>query len=168
MLVALLVLPWLWGRSVIVVAPGDVGVLWRRATGTDGDILLRAGRHLVWPWDRVYPYTLRPRMVHRTISAHCRDGGGVDVSLQVRFRLIEATVAELHRSIGPDYLEKLLLPELEAGVREVIGRLRRDAVTPGSLAEAEAKVRRQEASRRFVVIEELALGVAGERKRSPG
>lgn len=46
----------------------------------------------------------------------------MDLDVSVRYRLDPDRVPEIHRNVGPDYLNKIIRPASQAVVRNVIAR----------------------------------------------
>ena len=136
LLVALLLATLLFPYVVITVPSGSVGVLWKRFNGYDlycwcfvgrGTILdpreLRdEGLHVIWPWDKLYIYSLRLQSSTQTYNAISRDGVSVTAQINVRFQLLHNYVAVLHKFIGPQYLNSVVEPEIGSRAREVIAQ----------------------------------------------
>jgi regulator of protease activity HflC (stomatin/prohibitin superfamily) len=122
-LAAVVLVAYLAPSIFIAVGPGQAGVLWRRFWG--GTELERAygeGTVVIFPWDElhVYDMTFQHIRVHTTV--HSADGLALDATVSARFRIDDERVPRLHAEIGPDYVTKLVEPELLASVRSVIGR----------------------------------------------
>ena len=136
LLVGLLMATILFPYVVITVPSGSVGVLWKRFNGYDlycwcfvgrGTILdpreLRdEGLHVIWPWDKLYIYTLRLQSSTQTYNAISKDGVNVTAQINVRFQLLHNYVAVLHKFIGPQYLSSVVEPEIGSRAREVIAQ----------------------------------------------
>jgi regulator of protease activity HflC (stomatin/prohibitin superfamily) len=127
---------------VITVPSGSVGVLWKRFNGYDlycwcfvgrGTILdpreLRdEGLHIIWPWDRLYLYSLRLQSVTQSYNAITKDGVSVTAQINARFQLLHNYVGVLHKFIGPEYLVSVLSPEIGSRAREVISQFTAEQV----------------------------------------
>lgn len=127
---------------VITVPSGSVGVLWKRFNGYDlycwcfvgrGTILdpreLRdEGLHIIWPWDRLYLYSLRLQSVTQSYNAITKDGVSVTAQINTRFQLLHNYVGVLHKFIGPEYLVSVLTPEIGSRAREVISQFTAEQV----------------------------------------
>jgi len=121
---------------VITVPSGSVGVLWKRFNGYDlycwcfvgrGTILdpreLRdEGLHVIWPWDKLYIYTLRLQSSTQTYNAISKDGVSVNAQINMRYQLLHNYVGVLHKFIGPNYLYSVVDPEIGSRAREVISQ----------------------------------------------
>jgi regulator of protease activity HflC (stomatin/prohibitin superfamily) len=136
LLAALLMATIMFPYVVITVPSGSVGVLWKRFNGYDlycwcfvgrGTILdpreLRdEGLHIIWPWDKLYLYSLRLQSSTQTYNAITKDGVSVSAQINVRFQLLHNYVAVLHKFIGPQYLSSVVEPEIGSRAREVIAQ----------------------------------------------
>ncbi|MGB7688706.1 MAG: prohibitin family protein [Pseudolabrys sp.] len=136
LLLGLLAATILFPYVVITVPSGSVGVLWKRFNGYDfycwcfvgrGTILdpreLRdEGLHIIWPWDKLYIYSLRLQSTTQTYNAITKDGVSVTAQINVRFQLLHNYVGVLHKFIGPQYLASVVDPELGSRAREVIAQ----------------------------------------------
>jgi regulator of protease activity HflC (stomatin/prohibitin superfamily) len=126
----------LYPYIVITVPSGMVGVLWKRFNGYDiycwcfvgrGTILdpreLRdEGLHIIWPWDKLYLYSLRLQSSTQSYNAITKDGVSVTAQINTRFQLLHDFVGVLHKFIGPAYLESVVSPEIGSRAREVISQ----------------------------------------------
>jgi regulator of protease activity HflC (stomatin/prohibitin superfamily) len=108
-------------RMFITIEAGHEGVLFRRfGGGTDIGQPLAEGFHVVAPWNSVYDYDIRFQNKSSVFDAHTKDGLNLKADLSFRYRLQKANVPLLHQVVGPDYVEKLILPALGARVREAV------------------------------------------------
>ena len=115
--VTLLMISWLLvylAPSVVFnIYPGEVGVVWKRLDGgTDLNNLEDEGLRLIYPWDKLYKYNLRMQEIRRTFDVLSSDGLRMSVDVSVRFRVLHEHVALLHKHVGPNYVEVLILPEV--------------------------------------------------------
>ncbi len=154
LMVALLVAVVLFPYTIITVHSGMVGVLWKRFNGYDlycwcfvgrGTILdpreLRdEGLHIVWPWDKLYQYSLRLQSTTQTYNAISKDGVNVTVQINIRYQLLHNSVAVLHKFIGPQYLTSVVGPEIGSRAREVIAQYTAEEVYTSREA-IQAKIR---------------------------
>lgn len=120
-LVALMVLLFILPQSLVFIEPGHGGVLWRRfGGGTAFEPALGEGTHLVLPWDKVYVYDLRLQSWEANLQTVTADGLAISLDVVLRFRLSASNLAFLHASVGPDYVAKLIRPQVEAVVHELV------------------------------------------------
>jgi regulator of protease activity HflC (stomatin/prohibitin superfamily) len=121
---------------VITVPSGMVGVLWKRFNGYDLYCLCFVGRgtildprelrdeglHIIWPWDKLYLYSLRLQSTAQTYNAISKDGVSVTVQVSIRYQLVHNYVPVLHKFIGPDYFASVINPEIGSRTRETISQ----------------------------------------------
>ncbi len=107
----------------ISIHPGEAGVRWSRFFGgTITDKVHGEGIHVIFPWDIMYKYNVRFQRREATFVVLSSDGLRMETVFVVRFRPVVGKVALLHKHVGPDYVETLLLPEVGAHARERIAQ----------------------------------------------
>lgn len=122
-LIALLVVVYMAPDIFFTLGPGEAGVLWSRfGGGTRTSAPYPEGTFAKLPWNRIYKYDVRFQRVTGRVDATTREGLRVLADLTVRFRVIEARAGLLHKEVGPDYVYKLVLPELGAYARQIFSR----------------------------------------------
>lgn len=116
-----LVTVYLFDRIFVTVPPGAVGVLWQRLLGgTVTSEVYGEGLHVILPFNQMYSYDTRLQEVTDTYEAISADGLVMKVEMSVRFRLVDRNVGYLHKFVGPDYIKKLIIPEVASTMRSVI------------------------------------------------
>ncbi|MEA2882038.1 MAG: hypothetical protein QOH32_1294 [Bradyrhizobium sp.] len=155
MMVGTLILAVVYPYVVVTVPTGHVGVLWKRLGGLgvycwcvvnrgtvlDPRELRDEGLHIIWPWDKLYLYDLRLQTVTQTYNAISRDGVSLTASISVRFQLKHNSVAQLHKFIGPDYMELVVRPEIGSRAREIISNYSAEQVYSASRQAIENAIR---------------------------
>jgi prohibitin 1 len=112
LLVATFLAGLLYPMSVITVPAGHVGVLWRRfAGGTDLNSIWEEGIHLIAPFDELIIYDARLLQVEHDFDVLSSDGLTITVNIAFRYRIIKENVPILHKYVGTDYANILILPE---------------------------------------------------------
>jgi regulator of protease activity HflC (stomatin/prohibitin superfamily) len=104
------------------VPSGFVGVLWKRLGGgtvLDPNKLRNEGMRFVLPWNKLFLYDLRLQSATHTYDAISRDGISLKASINIRYRLKRDSIPQLHQSIGTNYLNGLIVPEIGNRMREV-------------------------------------------------
>jgi regulator of protease activity HflC (stomatin/prohibitin superfamily) len=126
-LVMLFALVYFLPAIVYFIPAGHGGVLWKRFDG--GTQLLPArpeGFNLIFPWDKIEVYDLRLKEDSRSYGSIANDGLLVTTDITIRYRLIDSYLGILHQTIGSDYLNSLIVPEVGSVVREIISRYKAD------------------------------------------
>ncbi len=108
-------------KIFIIIQPGQAGVIFKRlGKGTDTERHYNEGLNIIFPWNKMYIYNVRLQEESQKISVLTKDGLMVQMTVSVRFSANIKTVALLHKYIGPDYVEKVVLPEVKAKTKNVI------------------------------------------------
>lgn len=140
-LVAAIVLVYLGPEIFYSVGSGQAAVIWRRfGGGTDVHTVFSEGLHVKAPWNVVYLYDIRLQRREETYDVLSKDGLRIEVVSSVRFRIIEPGLGELHRHVGPNYVDVLIVPELGAQLREEIGHYEPEELYSARRAEIEEKL----------------------------
>jgi prohibitin 1 len=106
---------------IVSIAAGHEGALYKRfGGGTDVENVYDEGFHFIWPWNSMNSYDARFQTRSVNLAARTRDGTNLQVDVAVTFRATRRNVPLLHKYIGADYVEKLVLPSLGARVREEV------------------------------------------------
>jgi regulator of protease activity HflC (stomatin/prohibitin superfamily) len=122
-LILALIFAWLTPTIFIFIPPGHVGVYWIRfGSGTVLDRVLSEGVAYKYPWDKIYIYDARMQIANDTFDSLTTDGLSVAIDMSIRYRLIRQDIPLLQKNIGPDYLNTLLLPEINSWAREQISK----------------------------------------------
>ncbi|HEX8619805.1 MAG TPA: prohibitin family protein [Thermoanaerobaculia bacterium] len=99
------------------------------------------GTRLIWPWDEMFIYNIRLQEVSHTFDVLTRDGLNVQAEISVSWKPIEADLGALHRDIGPNYVNVLLIPVVGASAREEIARYAPDALYSPLRLEIQERIR---------------------------
>jgi len=112
-------------RIVYNIGPGERGVRWARFGG--GTVLNETyaeGLRLIYPWDRMYIYSVRIQEIHDTVTVLSSNGLPITISYSCRYHPFPATLPDLHQRYGPQYSDTLVRPEVISALRVVIGNYR--------------------------------------------
>jgi prohibitin 1 len=120
LLITLLVLS---ASMSITIESGMRGVIFRKfGGGVDKESTLDQGFHLVAPWNTVFYYDTRIQEQTDAMDVLASNGLDIHLDLSFRYRIMEDKVGYLHDEIGPDFAEKITIPEIRAATRKVIGK----------------------------------------------
>jgi regulator of protease activity HflC (stomatin/prohibitin superfamily) len=112
-----------WPRIFVTIGSGHAGVMFRRfAGGTVVDKIYSEGFYFVPPWDKLTVYNVRVQTVPKKLIALTKNGLRIIIYYAVRFHPEYNTLGLLHKIVGPDYAEKVVFPEAEATIRDIVGR----------------------------------------------
>ena len=124
LLVALFLVAMLWHRMIITVPAGHAGVMWWRFFGgTDVSAPPKdEGLHIIFPWDHLIIYDARLQEYTGDFAVVANNGLNLQVTATIRWRARRKRLGELHKTIGPGYLQRLLVPEVGSILRETISK----------------------------------------------
>jgi regulator of protease activity HflC (stomatin/prohibitin superfamily) len=146
LMVATLIAVVLAPHVLVTVPSGYVGVLWKRFAGgtvLDPRQLRDEGLRFILPWNKLFLYDLRLQSATETYNAISRDGISLTASINIRYRLKRESIPQLHQSIGSDYVNALVVPEIGNRMREVIAEYTAEDVYSTKRAEIQDKIRRR-------------------------
>lgn len=149
MLILAFLLAYFWRNIFISIYPGHAGVMWKRFFGgTVTDKTYGEGLHIIFPWDKMYDYSLRVQQKTNIMKILTAGGLYVDVEFSYRFhperspRFSYGEVEDishssisisrqeslplLHKLWGPHYVEKFVEPETKAAMIAIIGNYPRE------------------------------------------
>lgn len=143
-LITLFVLIYFAPLIFITVPAGHAGVFWLRFFGgTITNWSFTEGMKVVPPWDKVAIYDLRLRQANANIDALTNDGLRVTTNITTRFRLLPDRLGFLHKHVGPNFLEILIIPQIAAEVRHAIARMPPGALYSADREELETQIKNE-------------------------
>lgn len=86
------------------------------------DNLFDQGFHIVAPWNKMYIYDVRIKEDFEKMSVLSKNGLQIEIELSYLYSPIINKIGYLHDEIGPDYLNRVLKPQIRSATREVIGK----------------------------------------------
>lgn len=116
-----LVLAFFWSSIVITIQSGHAGVLFKRFSGTKVDKIYGEGLDIFSPWDTLYIYEVRKQLAYHDFDVISNKGLTVHLSLAIRYSPEYDLLAVLHQKIGTDYLNRVILPQIESVMRKELG-----------------------------------------------
>ncbi len=117
-LVFSLIFVYFWPQIIITINSGNAGVLYKRFFGTVTDKVFPEGMHAIYPWDKMYIYNVRIQTVLHEFSILTNKGLPIHISLAVRFHPEYEMLGILHKHVGPDYIETIIIPQVESVLRK--------------------------------------------------
>lgn len=115
---------YLWQNILYTIMSGEAGVFWSRFRGgTRVDYIYPEGMHAILPWDKMYIYNVRIREIHPELDVLTNTGLRVHLYLSIRYSPKYKFLGLLHKKIGPDYPNRVIVPEITSVLREVIGTM---------------------------------------------
>lgn len=108
---------------MVTIPAGHLGVRWYRFHGgTAPGPAVQEGTRLKFPWDELYDYDARVQLIDQEYDLISKDGLLIQTHISFLFRIEPETLGILHKEVGPDYLNVVLIPELGAVARSVVAQ----------------------------------------------
>lgn len=132
-IILVLLVIFIFLKPFIILQAGESGVVFNKITGIEKRIL-KAGMNFTIPiLEKIYIYKTQIQSYtaegdepvkninqEKSIEALTHDGQRVKVDISILYRIDESNLWKLHKDIGPNYLEKILIPYLRTEVRNVL------------------------------------------------
>lgn len=163
--------PKTWGLTVVVVAllvllvaslayvpAGHVGVLVLFGRVTDD--VLPEGTHLVNPLKTNHKLSVRTQELQEKASVPSKEGLLVTLDTSLLYRLNPQRAHEVFRTIGPNYLDVVVVPNLRSAIRSVTAANSANALYTGErevVAQKISEELKRELTGRGVEIESVLL-----------
>ena len=109
--------------TFITIDTGKRGIIFKPFSGgLDTKTMFGEGFHVVAPWNKMYVYDVRINEEFEKMDVLSKNGLNIEIELTYRFAANPSTVGLLHQEIGPDYVSRIIKPEIRSATREVIGQ----------------------------------------------
>ncbi|SLM33125.1 SPFH domain / Band 7 family protein (fragment) [Desulfamplus magnetovallimortis] len=114
----------------ITIYPGEAGVLFKRIInkGTVTNRVYDEGLNVIFPWDKMYVYDIRIHEHKQTVGVLSQNGLTIEVIVSIRYHVVRGELPYLHKMVGPDYLDKIIIPSVISSVREVVGEYKPEEI----------------------------------------
>lgn len=121
MFIVAFLIAFFWNNIVVSIHSGQQGVRWSRFSGTQVNEIHTEGMHIIWPWDIMYKYNTRVQTLHNTLEILTTEGLTISVDYTFRFYPIKDGIPTIHKTLGENYAETFVAPEVKAASMSVIG-----------------------------------------------
>jgi prohibitin 1 len=158
-------------KSSINIGYGEAGVLFRTFGGgvvTDAPPL-GEGFHIIAPWNRVYVYNVKQQEFFEG-NMQVLSSNGLEISLDVSvlYQPNYDRLGLLHRTKGENYVNIVLIPQIRAVARSIVGRYtpeqlyssKRDAIQNEIFEETQKNVESQHIQLNAVLVRDVTLPMA--------
>ena len=159
MLIIIMIFVFFWSYIVITIQPGQAGILFGRFSGTQIDRIYDEGLHIISPLDTLYIYEVRKQIAFHEFDVISIKGLSIHISLAIRYRPEYELLGILHQSIGPDYLDRVIVPQIESVMRKQLGNYTAEEIytnEKGLLTQA-ILTALEEVGRNYVVVEDIII-----------
>ncbi len=120
---SILLLLILYQTATISIRSGEAGVLYRQfGGGTVTDFYFSEGFHFIAPWNSMYVYNVRNQEQRETMEALSKNGLAIQIEMSIRYRPLIKQIGTIHQTIGQNYKDVIVMPEVRSAARLVVGR----------------------------------------------
>ena len=105
------------GGPITVVPAGHVGV--KDFFGSVSPNSLPPGVHLILPFTRVHKMSIRTQVLQETAVVPSKEGLMMDLEGSLLYRLDPAKAPEVYRTVGVNYAEISVIPQIRSAIREI-------------------------------------------------
>jgi regulator of protease activity HflC (stomatin/prohibitin superfamily) len=155
-----LIIVYLAPSMFITIQSGQVGVLYLRFFGgTQTDRVLSEGFKVIPPWDKLFIYTVRVQEAKHDLTVLTHEGMNVLLHVSIRYHPEADLVGLLHQRVGPDYKDRVVIPEVEAALRTTMANFSmRDAYgSQRGLVQRAINDSLEQVSQKFVKVDNIVL-----------
>ncbi len=119
----LLILFISWNSITVTINAGYRGVLFKKFSGgIDMDNVYHEGFHFIAPWNSMIQYEVRQQEIDEKMDVLSNSGLQIDLDVSAWYQPQTEKLPELYRTIGEDYLQRVIIPAMRSSTRSVIGR----------------------------------------------
>lgn len=112
-----------WRHVVVKIDTGYLGVLYRPLSGgVDLDLVLGEGLHIVAPWNTLATYDAHILTHSLEMEVMTSDQLKSTAEISFQYQVDKGTLPLLHKYIGPDYLERVIVPTILTAARSRFGQ----------------------------------------------
>jgi regulator of protease activity HflC (stomatin/prohibitin superfamily) len=105
------------GAPITVVPAGHVGV--KDFFGSVSSSALPPGVHLIMPFTRVHKMSIQTMELKETAEVPSKEGLMMDLEGSVLYRLDPLKAADVYKTVGINYAEVILVPQVRSAIREI-------------------------------------------------
>ncbi|KPA17312.1 membrane protease subunit stomatin/prohibitin-like protein [Candidatus Magnetomorum sp. HK-1] len=159
-LIVILILAFCFNFIVYILKPGEAGVFWSMFLGgTDIKHIHGEGIHIICPWDKIYVYNVKIQEISPELDVLTKNGLEIHLFLSIRYRPVYKLLGVLHQQIGQDYANKVIVPEIESVLREIIGTMDAEEIySTGRKVITEAiNEAIEQVAQRFIIIDDVLI-----------
>ena len=105
------------GSPITVIPAGHVGV--KDFFGNVSSSVIPAGVHFVLPFTRVVKMSIKTQELKETAEVPSKEGLVMDLEGSLLFRLDPAKAADMYKTVGANYIEIAVVPQMRSAIREI-------------------------------------------------
>ncbi len=124
----------IFAQAFVVVPNGRIGVVFNTFSGVKPGGLI-PGAHIIVPFVEnvaYYDVQLRERTLSRrgeggpnideSIKALSKEGLEISADVTVQYQVKVAEITSLHKEIGPDFVDRVIIPQVRSEFRDMVGQ----------------------------------------------
>ena len=148
-----------WDLMVVSILAGEGGVLYKRFSGTVIDKVYKEKLYVIFPWNIMTKYNLRVMEERVSFEVLSKQALKIELLISIRYRPDPNTLGILHQRIGPDYLNSVVIPEVEAVIRRYFGQFSDEEIYTSKKAILENIVNDAEKrlSDKYIILDDLIV-----------
>jgi regulator of protease activity HflC (stomatin/prohibitin superfamily) len=150
----------LWPYCAVYIQSGHAGVYYSLLFGgTNTWHIRKEGIQFKFPWDTIFDYDIRIQQLTYRYSVISSDGLTVQFNTSVRWKPRLEGLGLLQKEIGPDYAAKIVIPETQTALREVVGNTPIDQIYSTSVLILQRAVVRavEEMSGKYIAVDNILI-----------
>lgn len=159
-LILIFLIVYLAPRIFITIRSGEAGVLYKRFfKGTIVDKVYSEGLHIVFPWNTMYVYNVRYQQLSHEIDVLTERGLKINLNVSIRYHPEYDLLGVLHKKVGPDYVNRIVIPEVDNTLRTIIGQYSAEYIYTRGAGVLQQAVNEafEQVSERFVAIDDVII-----------
>lgn len=121
---AIILLILFWSRMTVTMEPGERGIVFKTFMGGIDveEPPMGEGFHFIAPWNKVIIYNIRQKEKSEVMNVLSSNGLEIKVDLTSIYKVDQTRIPRLHKEIGPNFENTIIVPTLRSATRSVIGR----------------------------------------------
>ena len=124
------------------IQPGERAVIFKKFTvGLVKDKIYEPGFYIIAPWNMLIQYDVREQRSEETLDVLDKNGLTLAVDVFVRYNPFLEKIGYIHEQIGPDYVSKIVVPEVRSAVRRIMGKYAAEEIYSTRRAEVEDEIK---------------------------
>lgn len=126
----------LWPLMFVIVPAGKIGVIYRPLSdGVDLGSVIEEGAHLILPWNKVTQYSVQIQLKELDLELLTSDLLKTKVKVSFQFEVNPNTLPLLHKYVGVDYLDKMIIPQVIKVTRDKVAQFNSRIAYTGNLSQ---------------------------------
>ena len=138
---AVVILIFFGNQMFYTLRPGERAVIFRKFTsGLDKEKIYQPGFHILAPWNDFIKYDVREQSREEILDILDKNGLTLNVDVFIRFNPTFDKIGYLHEEVGPDYVIRIVNPEVRTAVRRVMGKFAAEEIYSTERAKVEHEI----------------------------